>query len=326
MTIPQMGIYGIEGPNGCLYIGSAINIAARWCVHKRDLKAGKHHSMHLQHAWNKYGEQAFQFKALEEVHQRCDLIQREQAWLDDLFASKGRRHIYNISPTAGSCLGVKHGPHSQERREKIATALRGRKLDPEHAEKARNASRGKKLGAQSEERRQKISQALTGRKLSEEHRQKAIRASRGVKHTEETRRKLSDAQRGHVVSAETRQKISVANTGRRANEETRRRLSEAHKGKKPTTDATRKAVESRRKNGRKPMAEWARNSAALRKSNGKQYTIIAPDGTRYAGIINVSAFVQLHGLNGSLLRMVLRGERSHHKGWTGFVQPRDELP
>src|SRR5690606_34420785 len=51
------GIYEIHcTKSGRRYVGSAVNFSARWRLHYTQLCAGKHHSRHLQRAWNKYGE------------------------------------------------------------------------------------------------------------------------------------------------------------------------------------------------------------------------------------------------------------------------------
>ena len=62
------GVYYIK----CLitnkyYIGSSINIKSRFNAHKRKLILQKHSNNILQNQWNKYGEQNFEFKILEEV-------------------------------------------------------------------------------------------------------------------------------------------------------------------------------------------------------------------------------------------------------------------
>jgi hypothetical protein len=50
------GIYQIRNKaNGHRYVGSSNNIQERWHKHISDLNRNKHHSRHLQNAWNKYG-------------------------------------------------------------------------------------------------------------------------------------------------------------------------------------------------------------------------------------------------------------------------------
>jgi hypothetical protein len=82
------------------YVGSAVNVDARWRSHKHSLRHLKKSPPKLQRAWDKYGEQAFVF----EVLLRCavkDLLSYEQRAIDAL------RPNYNTRLTAESNLGVR---------------------------------------------------------------------------------------------------------------------------------------------------------------------------------------------------------------------------
>jgi group I intron endonuclease len=58
-------VYSIENKvNGKCYIGSTNNPRVRWSKHRGDLNRKTHHSFVLQRAWNKYGENNFDFKVL----------------------------------------------------------------------------------------------------------------------------------------------------------------------------------------------------------------------------------------------------------------------
>lgn len=100
------GIYAIVNKvNGKRYVGSAVNLRNRWKVHKSALNSGRHHSKRLQSSWLKNGEAAFSFEVLELVEKDA-LIAREQHWIDELGVVGWNG--YNVSPTAGNCLGVTH--------------------------------------------------------------------------------------------------------------------------------------------------------------------------------------------------------------------------
>lgn len=75
------GIYGIYClSNDKIYIGSAINIHARFVKHKYYLKAGKHHSQKLQNAYNKYGIDNFNMIVLE-LCDTTELLDKELQWI-----------------------------------------------------------------------------------------------------------------------------------------------------------------------------------------------------------------------------------------------------
>ncbi len=124
----QSGIYQIRClVNGKVYIGSAASFKTRWKAHRSELLHEKHHSQHLQRAWQKHGAEQFVFEVLEAVPNKEDLIRVEQAWIDHI-RSFDPEIGYNISPTAGSCLGVKQ---SAETCAKIGAAHKGTKRSPE---------------------------------------------------------------------------------------------------------------------------------------------------------------------------------------------------
>ena len=105
------GVYWIKNlVNHHVYIGSSKNVKERWRKHIKLLEKNKHHSIHLQRAWNKYEEDNFVFEILEKVENKKNLIEREQIYLD-IFKPE-----YNIYIIAGSASGTKL---SSERKEKI---------------------------------------------------------------------------------------------------------------------------------------------------------------------------------------------------------------
>jgi group I intron endonuclease len=58
----MIGIYKILNKiNNKVYVGESLDIERRWDEHKEDLNNNKHHSKKLQLAWNKYGEESFEF-------------------------------------------------------------------------------------------------------------------------------------------------------------------------------------------------------------------------------------------------------------------------
>ncbi len=76
------GVYQIRCKrNGKIYIGSAVNLRARWDTHRRALRKGSHHNPYLQHAWKLYGEISVELMVLEYVD-AARLLEAEQRWIN----------------------------------------------------------------------------------------------------------------------------------------------------------------------------------------------------------------------------------------------------
>ena len=134
------GIYGIiHISSKKIYVGSALNIKKRWREHRHYLRLNKHINRYLQNAWNKHGENSFEFVILEKIKKSNSLIKREQCWLDDIRPYE-RKNGYNIAAIAGSQLGYKHTKATKEKLSKIHS---GRNLTPEHGKAISNALKGR---------------------------------------------------------------------------------------------------------------------------------------------------------------------------------------
>jgi len=143
-SLARPGIYAITHvASGKQYIGQSVNISQRWAQHRFELRRNHHKSRHLQHAWNKYGADAFSFTVLEYVEPGDDLIvrltEREQFHMDASFSEQGSRG-YNYVPAGGSNLGYRHSP---ETREHMREAARKRASSPETLEKIRAAAQNR---------------------------------------------------------------------------------------------------------------------------------------------------------------------------------------
>lgn len=178
----KSGIYEIKNKhNGHRYIGSSLNIDRRWHDHKHLLTCGNHHSSYLQNAWNKYGEDAFEFSIIELCFPWV-LTSREQYFF------KTYHPEYNVSKdTLRPMMGLKH---SDETRDKISKSLIGRVKW--------NIGR-----IASDETRQKISDKLKGNSNS-----------KGSTKSQEARKKISEARKGKPLSEEHKKKLSEAISGR----------------------------------------------------------------------------------------------------------------
>jgi group I intron endonuclease len=181
------GVYAIVNKaNGHRYVGSSADIERRWQKHVSLLETNKHHNLHLQHAWNKYGKDNFDFVLLFECTSDS-LLDHEQDYINKIMPE------YNICVTAGSRLGI---PHSEATKNKLAIANIGKK--------------------QSEETKSKRGNALKGYIRSEEFKRKESISHLGISHgphTEEAKRKISITLKGRPLSEKNKHGIAVAMIG-----------------------------------------------------------------------------------------------------------------
>ena len=165
----------------------------------------------------------------------------ERAWIAE-FHRRGAR-LTNHTP-GGDGGG---GPHSEETREKIrrakaanpwrpsqesrermAAAQRGRKMSPEAIEKSASKRRGQTYGPETHAR---MSAAGRTKKFSEEHRRNLSEAGKGRTLSPEIREKVAASKRG-----KPRPDVAARMRGRVVSEETRAKLSAAHSGKRISSD------------------------------------------------------------------------------------------
>lgn len=230
----MQGIYKITNiSNDKVYIGQAVNIKARFSKHKWALRNNKHHSIHLQRAWNLYGEDAFKFEIIEEVTEANQLVILEQKYLD-FFKSYDDNFGYNIAMNAeNSMKGRNHTEEWKESRRGEKHPLYGKHHSDETLQLMSDSHSGKKnpnFGKQfTEEHKKKLSDAHLGNFQSEETRKKIGDSSRGIPRTKEICDKISKANTGKVRSIETRRKLSFIQTGRIQSEESSNKKREAMK-------------------------------------------------------------------------------------------------
>jgi len=179
---------------GKFYIGSTMNKAQRWARHRRELRAGIHVNKHLQAAWAKYGEAAFEFKVLEAVQTPTLLFAVEQRYLDK---HVGTPLCFNWSKYAGAPLRGKSGAE---------TPNFGKAMSEATKQKLRAANSGENNPnwgiPRSSETKAKIAEA------------NKTNPWRGKKHTPAAIAKIAAASTGRPVSEETRLKRSIALKGR----------------------------------------------------------------------------------------------------------------
>lgn len=94
------GVYMIINHyNNKVYIGSTrASFRDRWDSHITNLKSNNHSNQYLQHAWNKYGYQYFEFKIIEQINDPAKIIEAEQFYIDVFFGET----CYNLNKLAHS--------------------------------------------------------------------------------------------------------------------------------------------------------------------------------------------------------------------------------
>ncbi len=122
----MQAIYQIRNiANNKIYIGSTNNVRKRWNNHRSKLNNGKHENQYLQLAWQKYGENSFEFTIIEEVNDN-KRIEREIYYLNKK-KSYERNIGYNFdkNPTDKSGInnsfyGKTHNEHTRHKLKQLA--------------------------------------------------------------------------------------------------------------------------------------------------------------------------------------------------------------
>ena len=131
----------VNSINNKIYIGRTVYFRKRLCQHHRALINNKHHSLHLQNAFNKYGMDKFYVEIIENSNK--DIIStREEYWIKNLH-SYNRKKGYNMSIDVSFSH---YGKRSLQCRMNISKALTGKRLSEETKIKISNALRGMFVG------------------------------------------------------------------------------------------------------------------------------------------------------------------------------------
>jgi len=267
-TIVIQGVYKTKNRrNGKIYIGSSVNTKRRWRNHRYALRNGQHHNPHLQRAWDKYGEDVFEFTVVEVIEDPDLRLAAEQKWLGEHFTQKA---CYNIVLVASAPMQGR--VVSEETRRKISEANCGYQHTEEAKRKISAAQVGHKRfpNGRSEETKRKISRANMGNTAW----------NKGKPWTESTKRKISQSLMGRKNgphSEETKRKIGQANKGRKPwstgkhhSEETKQKISEALKGKASWCAGKKRGPMSKEQRQKLSLIGYARCFASL-----QYYTCLA---------------------------------------------------
>lgn len=229
------GIYGIRHKESKrIYVGQSVNISNRFKEHKSDLRNNKHCNDFLQHSWNKYGGDAFEFIVLEE----CDvpfLSEKENYWM-------AGKDVYNLILDTTNHVGSNNPNFGKKNTLEVKTKMsenRSPKLNAKIVLEIKDLLVENKLSQQEIANRFGIGRTtvtriasgarwanVTGGAISSEHvghknkftdsHKKRIGQGRvGKNHSEESKEKIRLARMGTTHSIETRNKMKLAHLKRK---------------------------------------------------------------------------------------------------------------
>lgn len=253
------GIYSIKNSvNNKQYIGMSVNIENRLSVHRSLLINNKHPNIHLQRAWNKFGESSFTFEIVEAVSTDDGelLAEKEKAYiaLCDSFKNGYNRSLggdgtssfmmdeERLAKMSAAMLGNKYSlghKHSEESIERRVAAWRAAVNMEEHAERMRQRAKKQWKDSSFREMQKALhtgNQWGKGRKLSKEHIEK-LRQRRGGKnpfygkqHGKETLEKLREISLSRWMDEDFREMMSLIKQEYMKSPAYREKMSNATKG------------------------------------------------------------------------------------------------
>lgn len=188
--------------NDKFYVGSTVDSRKRFWAHRKALRLGNHDCVHLQRAWNKYGEDCFKFEIVEQINSKEELYPAEQKWLDEHY---GKDHCYNVAAHADSPMRdaspefrAKHAQIMRDYYSEHSHPREGMKHSPEVLDVMSRNRKGKHAGE---------NHYRYGKTLDAETRKKIGDAQRGVKkgprtYTPEGLLKAQENMRKHACKPE----------------------------------------------------------------------------------------------------------------------------
>jgi|GEM_PF-3174999 len=191
-------IYFIDSDKS--YIGLSKGFKSRRVQHLRVLKQGNHYNIHLQRAFNKYGEDNFRIELIEECD-KTELKQKEKEYIKiyDSFDNG-----YNLT-TGGEDCNL-----SDDVKKRISEKHKGKIVKEETRKKLRDINLGKKL---TQKTKDKISKLNKDRVLTNEQKEKMSKGG-SIMRTQATKDKMSKRRLGYKISSNAKLKLAAYNLKR----------------------------------------------------------------------------------------------------------------
>jgi len=229
---------------GKSYVGKTVDFCSRAHgrrqAHLSAAASGKDDAPKFYRALRKYGPEAFIWEVLEEVpaSAREALNERERFWIAKLDTINSG---YNCLPGGeGHPLGYKASPETRAKLSEICKrrnsakvlldywSTRPRAHTQETKDKIASASRRQVVSKETKEKMSQSAKARTDRHRGYRHTPEAIMAMSlaklGKKMTHETREKMSKSHQGTKLPAEVRAKVAQSKLGRKLDPVTRKLL------------------------------------------------------------------------------------------------------
>lgn len=218
-------IYYALSPSNKKYYGYSTNFKGRKNGHLQSVKKGiisRFYDAIRKYGWNNFKWQIVEeYKKYDKITLSKILCEREVYWIakDKTYL---REYGYNMTKGGDGRVGI---PHSEETKQKIGKAGKGRTCSEETRRKMSEAHKGKKL---SKKHKKKLSDAFLGKTWEE---------ILGIEKSIIRRKKSSNSMKGKNIGFKNGMYGKIPwNKGISPSEETRKKISEAIKGQKRPKD------------------------------------------------------------------------------------------
>ena len=232
----------VNQTNNKRYIGKAKDFNRRKNRHLYELRHNRHHCLHLQRAWNKYGESNFIFNIIH-----SGLSEEEASKKEEELINLNYDNIYNISKRSDGGDLISYHPNREKIVKRMSTSLRKRyeehpEIRDEYSKKFSGEGNPMYGKHHSDESKEKMSKTrLENPQEYSEERRKSISKIRTetYKNHPEIKEKISNSlKRKYEEDKNFKEKVRQSTKTRWENAEYREKMSQmskkvAEKRKKP---------------------------------------------------------------------------------------------
>ena len=115
----EISVYFISHkPSKRFYVGQSSKTTTRLANHRNMLKRGDHHCIHLQRAWDMYGESEFDFIRFQSFETKAEAMKAEQALLDKYFSTGV---LFNSASSNDPRIGIQWATTKEARKRTSVT-------------------------------------------------------------------------------------------------------------------------------------------------------------------------------------------------------------